>query len=187
MIEQHSGTNDFGENSYSKGGYYRRPVKRTKGPGFAEILKYFILAGIVGYIVFLMIFTSGSTKPFEQIEKAVEDSLDMENLKKADVQGLKRYYGLNSADYDGVMLYTSKSSISTEEVLLIKVKHDGQMQQVEDAVQERIESRKNAFQGYAPKQVKLLEQAQISVRGKYLFLAVSSKAESYKEAFMKSL
>ena len=29
-------------------------------------------------------------------------------MKKAGVQGLKRYYGLNSADYEGVMLYTAE-------------------------------------------------------------------------------
>ncbi len=35
-------------------------------------------------------------------------------MKKAGVQGLKRYYGLNSADYEGVMLYTAESSMSAQ-------------------------------------------------------------------------
>lgn len=160
---------------------------QRRGPGKNMILKYFVLVMIIAYIVFLMIYTSGSTKSFDKIEKAVESSLDTENLTKVDVQGLKRYYGLNSADYDGVMLYSSQKSMSTEEVLLIKVKNDGQMQHVRDAVQKRIENRKNDFEGYAPEQVKLLEQAQLSVRGKYLFLAIAPKAEAYKDAFAKSL
>ena len=77
--------------------------------------------------------------------------------------------------------------MSTEEVLLIKVKDDGQMQQVMGTVERRIESRKNDFEGYSPKQMQLLEEAQVSVRGKYLFMAISPRAEEYKAAYMKSL
>lgn len=156
-------------------------------PGAAEVAKYVVLVMIVVYIVFLMIYTSGSTKQFDEIQKAVESSIDTKDMKKADVQGIKRYYGLTGADYDGVMLYTSESSMSSEEILLIKVKDEGQMGQVKEAVEKRLKNRKNDFDGYAPKQVQLLEQAQLSVRGKFLFLAIGPKAEAYKEAFMKSL
>ena len=155
--------------------------------GRAGILKYVVSAVIIAYIVVLMIFTSGSTKSFAQVEKAVEASLDTSNLKPVGGMGLKRYYGLNSADYEGVMLYSSEVSMSTEEVLLIKVKNEDQVRQVKDAVQKRLENRKKDFDGYAPQQVKLIEQAQLSVRGKFVFLAVAPKAEAYKDAFAKSL
>ncbi|HAX51683.1 DUF4358 domain-containing protein [Muricomes intestini] len=152
-----------------------------------EFLKYVTLTVIIGYVVLLIVFTSGSTKPFQEIEQGVENSIDTEKLEKSDMQALKRYYGLNAADYAGVMLYTSESSMSTEEVLLIKVKDDGQMQQLMGTVERRIESRKNDFEGYSPKQMQLLEEAQVSVRGKYLFMAISPRAEEYKAAYMKSL
>ena len=169
--------------SYNTGSLHTGP----KRPGYAGILKYVVSAVIIAYIVVLMIFTSGSTKSFTQVEKAVEASLDTSNLKQVDVQGLKRYYGLNSADYEGVMLYSSQVSMSTEEVLLIKVKNEKQVQQVKDAVQKRLDNRKKDFDGYAPEQVKLIEQAQLSVRGKFIFLAVAPKAEAYKDAFANSL
>lgn len=162
-------------------------ITKSKNNRIAEILKYAVLAAMIMFIVVLMLFASGSSKPFEQIEKSLAASMDMQNMKRTDIQGLKRYYGLTSADYDGVMLYISESSISTEEVLLVKVKNDSQMQRLEEAVGKRIESRKADFEGYAPEQVQMLEQVQISVRGKYLFMAVSPSAEVYKDAFAKSL
>lgn len=152
-----------------------------------EIMKYAMVIVIIAYIVLLMLYTSGSTRPFSKIQGAVEKVLDTKNLMKADRQGLKRYYGLNSADYDGVMLYTSKASLSAEEVLLIKVKNDGQVNEVKESIKKRLKSRKNDFEGYAPKQAQMIDQAQLSIRGKYIFLAVSPKAQQYKEAFSKSL
>lgn len=178
--------NNTGSYQYEKSEGVREKA-RGNLPGLAEIMKYVVVIVIVAYVVLLMLYTSGSTKPFSQVQQSVEKILDTKNLNKADIQGLKRYYGLNSADYDGVMLYTSKASLSAEEVLLIKVKKDGQVKDVKDAIERRLKSRKNDFAGYAPKESQMLDQAQLSIRGKYIFLAVSPKAEQYKEVFSKSL
>ena len=69
----------------------------------------------------------------------------------------------------------------------IKVKDDTQIQEVEEAISKRLESRKNDFDGYAPKQVEMLKKAQKSVRGTYIFLAVSPEADRYKTIFRKSI
>lgn len=158
-----------------------RRVTRT------ELFKYITVAAILIYVILMMIFASGSTKEFGEVAKGVEASLDTESLVKQDSQALKRYYGLNSADYDGVLFYSSSSSMSAEEVLMIKVKNDGQVQGVRDAISARLTSRKNDFDGYAPKQVQLLNSAQLKVRGDYIFLAVAPKADEYLSAFSKSL
>ncbi|MCI9212651.1 MAG: DUF4358 domain-containing protein [Ruminococcus sp.] len=142
---------------------------------------------ILVYIALLLIYTSGSTKPFEEVAASVETLIDKENLVKQDAQALKRYYGLNSADYEGVLFYSAEFSISAQEVLLIEVKTEQQVQEVRDAVEERLESRKNTFEGYAPEQAQLIKQAQIQVRGKFVFMAVSPEAEAYAAAFTKGL
>ena len=162
-------------------------MEKMKSLGRTEIIKYGLTAAIVVYVAVLLMFTSGSTKSFEAVAKQVEASLDTTEMKKAGVQGLKRYYGLNSADYEGVLLYTAESSMSAEEILLVKTKSDEQVEEVKAAVEQRCANRKNDFEGYAPKQTQLLEEAQISVRGKFVFYAVSPKAETYKSVFSKSL
>ena len=160
---------------------------RTKRMTAPQIMKYIIVAVILAYIAVIMAYASGSSRPFEEVEAALSSALDGSGLKKMDSQMLKRNFGLNSADYAGVMYYASESSMSAEEVLLIRVSGDSQVQEVADAVSERISSRKNAFDGYAPEQVKLLEDAQQSVRGRYVFFAVSPDAEEYRAVFDGSL
>ena len=160
---------------------------RTKRMTAPQIMKYIIVAVILAYIAVLMAYASGSSRPFEEVEAALSSALDGSGLKKMDSQMLKRNFGLNSADYAGVMYYASESSMSAEEVLLIRVSGDSQVQEVADAVSERISSRKNAFDGYALEQVKLLEDAQQSVRGRYVFFAVSPDAEEYRAVFDGSL
>ena len=86
-----------------------------------SVMKYILLAIIVGYLVILMMYASGSKRAFSEVSKAVSSVLDSKELVQMDDQMLKRNYGLNSADYKGVLYYSSPSSISAAEVLVIQV------------------------------------------------------------------
>ena len=47
-----------------------------------RVMRYVTLLLIVGFVALLLIYTSGSNRPFEKVEKSVEASLDKENMKR---------------------------------------------------------------------------------------------------------
>lgn len=154
---------------------------------FAGIMKYVSFVLIIAFVVLLMMYVSGSSKPYEKVRESVESVLDKGSLTEQSMTALKRNFNLNAADYAGVMYYSTGANISAEEILLVKVKNDGQIQKVTEAVEQRIESRINDFEGYAPDEVRLLEDARQSVRGNYIFYACSPEADTYMSAFNSSL
>lgn len=158
-----------------------------KVPGIFRIAKYITFILIIGFVVFLFLFTSGSSRSFEEVSSKLEDSLDKETLVQKDAAAFKRNFRLNAADYDGVLYYSAGGNMTVEEVLLVKVKNEKQIQEVTAAIEERIESRTNDFEGYAPDAVKLLRDASQSVRGTYIFFACSPDADRYLSAFSSSL
>lgn len=153
----------------------------------ASVMKYVVFAMVIVFVVVMLLYASGSSRPFEEVSQSVEASLDTENLVKQDDTAFKRNFGLNAADYDGVMYYSSEFSISAEEVLLVRVADSSQVQEVTAAIEKRISSRKNDFEGYAPEEVKLLDDAVQSVRGNYIFFAAAPKAGEYLSVFSDSL
>ena len=159
----------------------------SKGPGVAGIMKYIVFVLIIAFVVVLMLYNSGSSKPYEEVRQSLEAALDKESLTEQDQTALRRNFNLNAADYAGVMYYSTGANISAEEVLLVKVKNDSQVQEVVDAINERIDSRISDFEGYAPDEVKLLEDARQSVRGTYIFYACSPDADKYLSVFSGSL
>ena len=128
--------------------------------GIWKAASYAVSLLILGYIALLMIYVSGSNRSFSEMESSMEKVIDTTGMKKLDGQMLKRNFGLNSTDYEGVMYYS---------------------------VEQRVQERKKDFEGYLPEQEKLLEEAQTSVRGNYIFYVVSSKASEYRAAFDQSL
>ena len=115
-------------------------------------MKYIVLAIIVGYLVILMLYASGSKRAFSEVSKALSSVLDSKELVQMDDQMLKRNYGLNSADYKGVLYYSSPSSISAAEVLVIQVKNDAQIENVTNAIAQRKAQRIEDFDSYLPEQ-----------------------------------
>lgn len=152
-----------------------------------EALKYTMTFLLVVYLMLLLLYSSGSSKAFDKVAAKFEAGVTSDTLKKQSEQAVKRYYGLNSADFDGVLLYTSMDSISPEEILLVKTKNDRQIKFVRDAIWKRVESRKDSFENIAPEQLKVLDKAQISVRGRYVFFVVSPEAQTYSTLFTNSL
>ena len=159
----------------------------SKRPDVSGIMKYVVFLFIIVFVVVLMMYTSGSSKSFDEARQSVEAALDTESLTEQEASVFKRNFGLNAADYTGVMYYSTGANISAEEILLIKVRSEDQIQEVTNAIDERVESRINDFEGYAPDEVKLLEDARQSVRGTYIFFAASEKADDYLSAFANSL
>ena len=118
----------------------------------------------------------------------VNDNLTAKDIQKSIVDtGLKRYYGLNASDFDSVVLYTPESSMEVDEMLIVKVKDKSQIEGLEDAIDNRVNSQLQSFGSYGPEQCALLNDYELKTKGKYVFFAVSENAEDLKEAFKESI
>lgn len=151
-----------------------------------NICKYVFTAGIVLFIIFVYSYTGTSNPPFSKVEDLMQKEI-AEDMVDVSSRGLNRYYGLNVADYDGVMMYISGNAMSAEELLVIKVKDESQLNELEKAIQYRIKSRRKDFDGYAPAQAKLLENSKLIIRGKYLLFVASENANVYTKAFLSAI
>lgn len=156
---------------------------RDGKPEVLQIMKYLLALLTAAFIIFLLLFMSGSSRTFEEVEGEMSRTMSYSGLIRRDGLEFKKNFGLNSADYSGVMYYSPESAMSAEEVLVIRVSSTDQIEEVLNAVERRIRRRTAEFEGYLPEQTALLENACQSVRGKYIFFAVSADADQYRAAF----
>ena len=152
-----------------------------------SILRYVTVILIIAYIACLLIFTSGSSKPFDQVAGPIEGAINKENLVKAKPREIKKLYDINVSEYDGVLLYVSNNNISSKEVLLVKAKTDEQVNELRTSIDRRLNDRMNDLKGYAPKEEAYIENAVVSVRGKYVFVSIGKDSENLKEVFSNNL
>ena len=152
------------------------------------ILKWVLLALMAGFVLFGALSRgTGSRTPYHQVEEAVLDGLDLSRMTPGDNQMIRRLYGLDPADYEGVTLYYPSTNMGTDELLLVKLSDTAQQEDVKTAMEQRIQSQMDVFEGYAPAQYAALEQGIVEVRGNYLLLIVSEQQESVRQAFLSAL
>ena len=153
-----------------------------------EIVRW---AAVLAAIVLLIVLGAGSRSSdaaLQDVQTAVLSQLDTSNMQPADNQMFKRLYGIQPADYEGVCLYYPSSNMDAEELLIVKLRDPDQQQAVLEAVERRLQTQKNSFDGYGVEQFDLLSNhSVIEAQGNYILFVVSSQSEAAKQAFLDAL
>ena len=149
-----------------------------------EIVLLILLGIYVGWIL----HRQGSRDvEIKVIAQQMTKQCEFDGLTRGDANSLKKEFSLNSADYDGVFYLYSENLMNVQELLVVKVKDTGQLDELEKRVNTHLENRKKSFRGYGTNQEILLEQAVISDRGNYFFYAVSEQVEIWEKVYLSCI
>lgn len=150
-----------------------------------------IRGGMLILLLFFIVGLMGSDKTSKAeiatVEKAIEKQVPLTGMHSVQNQMLKRLYGLNGNDYEGVVLYISDSNMGAEELLVVKLSDTSQEDAVREAVETRIQNQENSFEGYGVEQYQLLQEHVLDVEGNYVFFMVHKEAAKAQSAFQDSL
>lgn len=162
----------------------KRIVIHMSGLRIAEIL---LIIFLIVYIV--LIFERGNSRNVDisVISEAITDQCQLQGLDFGDAKTMKRYFGLDVSAYDGFVLYTSDNLMNVDELLVVKIRDSSQLDELEDAVNERLKNQIRNFHGYGTNQEELLQNAIMQERGRYFFYAVSSEAEQWENVFLSTI
>ena len=153
-----------------------------------EVLKWVFAALIVAFIYF-MLNAGGkqSQADFSQVSASVTGAAELSDTIEGNNQMVKRLYGLDPAEYDGVLLYYPTTNMGAQELLLVKLKDVSQQEAVAAAVENRVTTQKNSFEGYGVEQFDMLERSITEVRGNYVLLIVAKDPDPVRAAFLAAL
>lgn len=147
-------------------------------------------AAVAAVISLIWMFGGNTVSNADPVEvaEAVVETIDMENMLEADNQLIKRFYGLDPANFEGCILYYPTTNMMAEEVLIVKLKDMSQQAQVRAAIEKRIETQKTTFEGYGVEQFELLtNNAVIEVRGNFILFIVNADSAEAQKAFLKAI
>lgn len=158
-------------------------IRILKALGASGITKIVLI--IILLVFMTLVYASSNAKniSLETFEETLKSKSNMAGMKKCTNRQLMQFMNLDYNSYDSFLYYRSKDAMSADELLIIKAYKKNDIPLVEDAVDARIASRIKTFEGYAPNQVNLLNNAVIYKKGRYLFYAVGKNADSYQEVF----
>lgn len=142
-------------------------------------------------VISLMIMFGGNTvsdaDPVE-VAAAVTEQIDMTNMLEGDNTMIKRFYGLDPSAYEACILYYPTTNMMAEELLIVKLSDVSQQETVRAAVEARIATQKNTFEGYGAQQFEMLSsKAIVEVRGNYILFVVNADSAAARDAFLGAI
>lgn len=155
---------------------------------FLEIGRWVV---VLAAVVSLFIMFGGNTisnAKAEDVATAVTAELDMSNMVPGDNQMIKRFYGLDPSAYEACILYYPTTNMMAEELLIVKLSDVSQQETVRAAVEKRIATQKNTFEGYGVEQFEMLSNnAVVEVRGNYVLFVVNPASADALKAFLGAI
>lgn len=141
-------------------------------------------------VVFLgMVYSYGNAKdvPLSEIDQAFSKAQVLSSMEKASPRQVSQFFKIESSQYEDCLYYRNTEALSVEEVLIIKVKTKNDISPIKDALENRISSQIKAFDGYGPKQVALVKNHKLFVKGNYIFFCVGKKPDKIAEVFKDAI
>lgn len=165
-------------------------MKKLSGDkiNYADLIKWIFALLIIVLIVLKFTGNRVSNADFKDVKKVVEKTVkDDDTVLDGDNVMVKRLYGIDPADYDGIMLKYPSTNMNVNEVFLVKLKDVKQQDQILEAVEKRLETQKNNFENYGTNQYSILKKSVTDVQGNYIMFVVNEKTDPIVKAFEKSL
>ncbi len=153
-----------------------------------EIIRLICFVLVIVLIVSNSLKNRVSNADIKDVFEEVKAKISMDNMLEGDNQMIKRLYGINPDDYEGCILYYPETNMDAQELLIVKLADVSQHDEIETAVEKRIDTQKKTFDGYGVEQYALLtDHCVVEVRGNYVLFVVNDNSESAKSAFSDAL
>lgn len=161
-------------------------MEKAKLP-LLEVGKWISLALVLVFIASLLVSGKESTAAFSDVEAAVTEAAQLDGMLLGDHQMIKRLYGLEPGNYEGITLYYPTTNMGAEEILLVKLKSTAQQDTVKAAIDARLATQLSNFDGYGVSQCEMLERSVTLVQGNYILLIVAEDTAPVVSAFQGAL
>lgn len=154
---------------------------------YATYIKNFLTVLLFVFIIMDVSSDKVSKTDIETVKNEVNKVSGFAEVPEAENRTIKRFYGLDPNEYEGIIFYAPQDDMAVEEMLIVKLKDVSQQEAVEQAVEERLDTQLKSFEGYGAEQVAMLKKHVLNVEGNYIFYMVGEKAQEAQKTFLHSL
>ena len=151
------------------------------------ILRITMVAALLIFMIVLQVGNRSSNASLESVSQEVLGAADQVGMQESNNRMFQKFYGLDAQDYEGVTLYSPVSNMDAQELLIVKLKDSSQAEAVTEAINSRLETQMNSFEGYGIEQYAMLEDHILDVQGNFILYVVNPNAQAADDAFRNSL
>jgi len=146
-----------------------------------------ILAAASACVLLCSCSGKDSDTPASQLLTAAADSgVDFGEMVTVEGSDIKYTYDLEESWYDDFAGSVAGNMAFAEEIVFVKASSDENVDKIRQALEKRLQSRKDTLQSYAPAEYDKLCSSEVKLRGSYVYLVVAEDSKKALKAAEKA-
>ena len=147
---------------------------------------YYILTAAI-LITFVALYQVLKVKDvdMDSLRQSLSQIIDSEHMDIGDSSKLRKLYYISKNEVEDFILYSPKSNMEANEVLILKAKNEEDIEHLKVKVEERVKKQSDSFKNYRPEEYDIISNRVLDIKGKYLILIISSESEKIEAAINK--
>lgn len=151
---------------------------------FLNIAQTAVVCALILFMILMVTAGSARDIPMDEIRMQMAAQAGVNDLILKNDSGVNSALGMVPSEY---LYYRTDEVMDVRELLIAKVRDDEEMEQLETAVSQHLQTQIDNYTGYGTNQVDLLEHAVTTEKGRYFFFAVGEQAEMWQDSFLQLL
>ncbi len=151
------------------------------------LIKLCFVVVFICFAAFLVLSDHANDISIEKLGTYMTTHADLTDMEACSKSELMHYYQLQESDTDGYFYYKNPSTMSVDEILIIKCTSRDQAAEILTAMQSHLDSQKEIFDGYGTNQISLLNSAFLETKGNYAFYMCGENAQNWRDLLLSQL
>lgn len=152
-----------------------------------QLAKIGLIIVLLGLMAVSLKTARYSQKPFETVLKNTLVNVDMDKYPQKDILSLRRYFGLDPAMFENSAFYRTDDAMDAQEIVLVHFDNAQAGQTFAQKAKERQKAQTTTYEGYAPDQFAMMQNARLVVEDNYALYVVGPQSDQIVSQFEKAL
>ncbi|MFR1707483.1 MAG: DUF4358 domain-containing protein [Clostridium sp.] len=147
---------------------------------------YYILAVAI-LIIFIALYQVLKVEDIDMdsLRQSLSQIIDSEHMDIGDSSKLRKLYYINKNEVEDFILYSPKSNMDANEILILKAKSEEDIDKLKVKVEGRIKKQSDSFKSYRPEEYDIISNRVLDIKGKHLILIISRESEEIEALINK--
>lgn len=117
-------------------------------------------------------------KPVQEIYEEIAQSVELHSPVSMADSFISNYYGINPDKLEEYVFVMSEEATSAETVAIMKVKEEGDVENIKAALQVLVDEKRGEMEDYLPDQFEIVDKSEVKAKGNYVYLVISEQADA---------
>lgn len=117
-------------------------------------------------------------KPVQEIYEEIAQAVELQSPVPMTDSFISNYYGINPEKLEEYVFVMSEEATSAETVAIMKVKEEGDVENIKAALQVLVDEKRGEMEDYLPEQFEIVDKSSVKTKGNYVYLVISGQADA---------